>query len=331
MRRPDGQTLFLASVVVGSVLLFGYLFFYNDGHAGNLRPRTSFDDMTTNSDRCYQYLKNVCALGPRISGTDGMRRQQQLLEEHFTKLGGRVSYQQFDVRHPQQGTRVTMANMIVEWNPESRERIVLCCHYDTRPYPDQDRRRPRGTFIGANDGGSGVAVLMELGHHMARLPCRYGVDFVFFDGEELVYDGDRDKYFWGSEHFAKQYVAQPPLQRYRWGVLMDMVGDAELQIFQERNSYRWTDTRPLVDDIWNTAKRLGVDDFIPRTRHDIRDDHLALHDIARIPTCDIIDFDYPRPGAASYWHTEADLPDKCSGLSLAKVGWVLLEWLKRVK
>jgi hypothetical protein len=73
-----------------------------------------------------------------------------------------------------------------------------------------------------------------------------------------------------------------------------------------------------------------VKEFIPRVRHDIRDDHLMLHDIAKIPTCDIIDFDYPKPGARSYWHTTKDIPENCSGLSLAKVGWVVLEWLKRV-
>ena len=94
---------------------------------------------------------------------------------------------------------------------------------------------------------------------------------------------------------------------------------------------RWKDTRPLVTDIWKTAKRLGVDEFIDRTKHEVRDDHLALRNIGKIPTCDIIDFDYPNSKAASYWHTEEDTPDKCSALSLAKVGWVLREWIKQAK
>jgi len=167
--------------------------------------------------------------------------------------------------------------------------------------------------------------LMEMAHLMPALESRYGVDFVFFDGEELVY-GDRDPYFLGSEWFARRYVDEPPAYQYRWGVLLDMVGDADLQIYQERHSIRWTETRPLVKDIWATAERLGVDDFIARGKHTVLDDHLKLRNIAKIPTCDIIDFDYGRGNR--YWHTEEDRPGRCSALSLAKVGWVMHEWLR---
>jgi hypothetical protein len=170
---------------------------------------------------------------------------------------------------------------------------------------------------------------MELGKLMPQLTGSLGVDFVLFDGEEFVFDDqrDRDYYFVGSTHFAQDYRANPPPYRYRWGVLLDMVGDAHLDLYFEKNSLRYA--RPLVHDIWNTANRLGVSEFRRQARHELRDDHLKLNEIARIPTCDIIDFDYPRPGARqSYWHTEADTPDKCSPESLAKVGWVVLEWLR---
>ncbi|MBI3463482.1 MAG: M28 family peptidase, partial [Planctomycetes bacterium] len=221
----------------------------------------------------------------------------------------------------QTGAPLPMANLIVEWHPERNERILLCAHYDTRPFPDRDPVDPRGLFVGANDGGSGTAVLMELGREMPKLAGRYGVDFVLFDGEELIYS-DRDRYFLGSEYFAQSYVSDPPPHRYRWGVLLDMVGDADLQIYQERNSMSWPETRRLVNEIWTTARRLGVREFIFRPEHEIRDDHLALNNIAKIPTCDIIDFDYP------HWHTRGDTPERCSALSLAKVGWVLQEWLR---
>jgi Zn-dependent M28 family amino/carboxypeptidase len=157
----------------------------------------------------------------------------------------------------------------------------------------------------------------------------FGVDFVLFDAEEFIFDANRDKYFLGSEHFARQYVADPPLHRYRAGVLLDMVGDAHMDFYQERNSL--FHARGLVNEIWDTAKRLGVREFVSRPGYEIKDDHLALNTIARIPTCDVIDFDYPRPRAASYWHTQADTPDKCSPLSLAKVGWVMLEWLQGIE
>jgi Zn-dependent M28 family amino/carboxypeptidase len=262
-----------------------------------------------------------------------MARQQRMLSEHFRGLGGSVERQEFRVRDPRDGRPVTMANLIVSWHPERRERILLCAHYDTRPWPDRDPdpRQRRGVFLGANDGASGVAVLAELARHMPELDIRYGVDFALFDGEEFVFDDQRDRYFLGSGYFARQYVAQPPPHRYRWGVLLDMVGDAQLEIYQEGFSVGWADTRPLVRDIWATAARLGVREFMARPKHYLRDDHLLLHDIAGIPTCNIIDFDYIRPGTRqSYWHTTADTPDKCSALALAKVGWVVLEWLKQV-
>jgi Zn-dependent M28 family amino/carboxypeptidase len=221
-----------------------------------------------------------------------------------------------------------MTNILVEWHSDRKARILLCAHFDTRPLPDRDPdpvRRRQGTFLGANDGASGTALLMELGHWMNDLDCAYGVDFVLFDGEELVFDERRDRYFWGSEWFARKYVEQPPDHHYRWGVLLDMVGDADLQIYQELNSTLWSDTKPLVQQIWAVAADLGVKEFIPRMKHEVRDDHLPLHNIARIPTCDIIDFDYP------YWHTEADNPRRCSANSLEKVGRVVYEWLRKVQ
>jgi hypothetical protein len=333
-RNSDGRW-FYALLALGIVAGLAGLAAWNGGsRAWSQKPvasRLTLADIPVNGERAYGYLNDLCALGPRVSGTAGMLKQQELLAAHFTKLGGRVSRQEFAVRHPQDGSRVDLANLIVEWHPERKERILLCCHYDTRPYPDEDPINPRGEFLGANDGASGAAVLMELAHHMAGLKCRYGVDFILFDGEELVYEKARDPYFLGSEHFARQYAAHPPAHKYKYGVLLDMVGDANLQIFREVNSLRTFATRQLVGDIWNVARDLGVREFIAVTRYEVRDDHLALNDIARIPTIDIIDFEYPGGRSPNYWHTTQDVPANCSALSLAKVGWVVRTWLERVK
>jgi len=256
-----------------------------------------------------------------------MEAQQKLLADHFEKLGAKVEFQRFRAKHPSGQGEVPMANLIVRWNPDRKERILLCAHYDTLPYPMRDPVDRQGVFVGANDGGSGVALLMELGREIAQgadstlRDAPVGIDFVFFDGEEYIFD-ERDEFFLGSSHFAREYVRSKPPYRYRWGVLLDMVGDRDLQIFEEQHSVRWRDTRPLVGQIWGTAARLGVRDFIPAMKYDIRDDHVPLHDIGKIPVCDIIDFDYPA------WHTRADTVEQCSALSLAKVGWVLQEWLK---
>ena len=101
-----------------------------------------------------------------------------------------------------------------------------------------------------------------------------------------------------------------------------MVADRDLDLWQERNSVEWPDTRPVVEEIWGVAARLGVRQFVPRPKHAVQDDHIPLRTIAGIPTCDIIDFDYPA------WHTRGDVPEACAPESLAAVGTVLLEWLR---
>jgi glutaminyl-peptide cyclotransferase len=275
--------------------------------------------------RAFGYLQELCAIGPRPSGSPGMEKQQTLVQKYFEKLGGKVSFQRFLANNPLGGDKVPMANIIVEWHPERKERILLCAHYDTRPFPDNDPdpvQRRSGIFLGANDGASGVAVLMELAHLMPKLSGPLGVDFLLLDGEELVYVEGRDPYFLGSTWFAQQYAQTPPQHKYKWGVLLDMVGDMNLGIYQDRYSATWHETRPLVKAIWGTAGKLGVTEFIPRVAYEVRDDHLPLRNTAKIPTCDIIDFDYPA------WHTTRDNPQHCAPSSLAKVGWVVYEWIK---
>jgi hypothetical protein len=320
--------------IAGGLALLALATWNNDTAAWQ-RPvpsKLTLADIPFDGQRAYRYLKEICAIGPRVSATEGMHRQQAYLKDHFEKLGGKVTLQEFEARHPlQNGNKVKLANLIVSWHPEKTDRILLCAHYDTRPFPDQDPVNPQGVFIGANDGGSGTALLCELAHSMPGLKCKYGVDFVLFDGEELVYDGQRDPYFLGSEHFAREYAMQPPQHRYRCGVLLDMVADTYLEIYRETNSMRTTQTRQIVNDIWSVARDLGVREFIPRTQHEVRDDHLALNNIARTPSIDIIDFDYPTSRGPNYWHTTQDIPENCSPLSLAKVGWVLKTWLERVK
>jgi len=279
--------------------------------------------------RAFSYLREICSYGNRKSGSEGMRQQQVLLEEHFTKLGGKVVFQDVPARDPLTGQPVSMKNLIVEWHPDRKNRILLCAHYDTRPLPDRDpdpRNRLHGVFLGANDGASGVSVLMELAHHVEHFPEDYGVDFVFFDGEELVYDDRRDPYFIGSTWFARDYRDNPPEHQYAFGVLLDMVGDAKLSVYQEHNSMSWEETRPIVREIWATAAKLGVDEFIPRVMYAVDDDHIPLYRIGGIPVCNVIDFHFP-DRSNRFWHTTSDTPNRCSADSLGKVGKVILEWL----
>ena len=276
-------------------------------------------------DRAFAHLEAVCRLGPRPSGSAAMVRQREMLVAHFRAAGAAVSGQGFQIRDRRSGQPVRMENLIVEWHPSRRDRVLIGAHYDTRPFPDRDLVAPQGTFIGANDGASGVAVLMELAGAMRAIGGDVGVDFVLFDAEEYVFAA-RDPYCLGSNFFARQYVADGQSgrrpHRYRCGVIIDMVGDRDLEIWQEQHSASWPDTLPVVESIWETAGRMNVRQFVPRPRHTVEDDHVPLRMIARIPTCDIIDFDYPQ------WHTVDDTPAHCSAASLEAVGSVLLEWLR---
>jgi hypothetical protein len=310
MRRPS-------LISVGIVLV-----------AAIIRPAGAGDAPEFSGVRAFAHLETICELGPRVSGSEGMARQRTMMVDHFRKAGATVTGQAFQIRDRRSGKPVHLENLIVSWHPDRTDRVLLAAHFDTRPFPDRDPVDPQGVFIGANDGASGVAVLMELAAAMPALPGPVGVDFVLFDGEEYVF-APRDPYFLGSTFFARQYAADTKAGRlpyaYRCGALLDMVADRDLEIWQEQHSVDWPDTKPVVDAIWDVARRLEVRQFVPRPKHAVQDDHLPLRMIAGIPTCDIIDFDYPQ------WHTTADVPAACSAESLAAVGRVMLAWLRELR
>ena len=278
--------------------------------------------------RAYGYLKQLCAMGRRVAGSDANTKQRQLVARHFEKFGARVTEQPFTGRDPKTEARVSMVNLVGSWNPERLSRVVIGAHYDTRPFPDEDRdpAKRKDLFLGANDGASGVALLMELAQHLDTLPTTYGVDLVLFDGEELVYgtgpSGQVGEYFLGSKEFARRYATAVDARkiRYRYvaGLVLDMIGDKDLTIDQEENSLALAPG--LVREVWTVARQLHAAGFRNRVGQAVLDDHLPLNN-AGIPTIDLIDFDYP------YWHTSQDLPENCSAASLEQVGKVVSGWL----
>ncbi|HKI17882.1 MAG TPA: M28 family peptidase [Isosphaeraceae bacterium] len=276
--------------------------------------------------RAYGYLKQICDIGPRTAGSEANGRQRKLVKGHFEKKGGAVREQPFRALHPVTGERLVMVNLIGSWNPERLQRVVIGAHYDTRPHPDQEDlpNRQKLPFLGANDGASGVALLMEIANHLATLETPWGVDLVLFDGEELVFGNDPrvGEYFLGSNEFARIYADQRDHRRskmhYAAGLVLDMVGGRDLKINQEPTSSR--EAPDLVREVWAVARGLGARSFRFQEGREVLDDHLALIR-AGIPAIDIIDFDYP------YWHKADDLPENCSAESLAEVGRVVTAWL----
>ncbi|MFI5460639.1 MAG: M28 family peptidase [Isosphaerales bacterium] len=276
--------------------------------------------------RAYGYLKQICDIGPRTAGSEANARQRKLVADHFAKQGGKVREQPFRALHPVTGEKLVMANLIGSWKPDSLQRVVIGAHYDTRPHPDQEDEpaRQKLPFLGANDGASGVAVLMEIANHLNTLETPWGVDLVLFDGEELVFGNDPrvGEYFLGSNEFGRIYADQRDRRRskmkYVAGLVLDMVGGRDLKINQEPTSSR--EAPDLVREVWAVARGLDARSFRFREGREVLDDHLALLR-AGIPAIDIIDFDYP------FWHKADDLPENCSAESLAEVGRVVTAWL----
>jgi hypothetical protein len=277
-------------------------------------------------DRCMKYLEEVCKIGPRISGSEGMVKQRKLLDKHFTDLGGKVTYQKFLSK--QRGKKpVEMQNMIVSWLPDKLERVILCSHYDTRPIADQEPNPRRWTepFVSANDGGSGVALLMELAHHMKGMKLKVGVDFVFFDGEEYIHDPERedtDYYFLGSTHFTREYNRDRDRKhKYTKAILLDMIAGKGALFPREQNSVMMAGK--LVKEVWGIAEELKCGVFDKGlSKVAVSDDHVPMNE-GRIPTIDIIDFEY------KHWHRLSDTPENCEARPMIQVGRVLSVWLQR--
>jgi glutaminyl-peptide cyclotransferase len=274
--------------------------------------------------RALKYVEAICDIGPRQSGTDGMRKQIQLITKHFEGLGLKVEVQPFSGKQVSRQEPVEMKNLIIRFHPDRARRVVICSHYDTRPIADQEPNpaKWREKFVSANDGGSGVAFLMELGNHMKNLKTNVGVDFVLFDGEEYIFDRNSDQYFFGSKHFAEEYRKNKGKTRYGAAILLDMIGGHDAKFPIEQNS--WSKAREVVKQVWEIARDQKSKMFENVPGPTVLDDHISLQDVG-IPAIDIIDFDY------KHWHRLSDVPANCSAESLEGVSRVLTVWLQRVE
>ncbi len=279
-------------------------------------------------EQAFNYLIAQTEFGPRNPGSVGHQQCLQYLTFELQKYADAVNQQSF--RHTGYGGRsYRMTNIIASFNLESTNRILLGAHWDTRPRaehdPDPDRRDE--PILGANDGASGVAVLLEIARLLSKHPPSIGVDIILFDGEDYGREGDLDQYCLGAKHFARN---MPSGFRPRFGIIVDMVGDKEARFPRERNSLQHAPW--VVDLIWNTARNLNIYQFENRQGGPIYDDHVPLNE-AGIPTALIIDSDligYDDPDERrGYWHTTMDTPEQCSPESLGAVGRVLTEIIYR--
>jgi len=271
-------------------------------------------------ERAYQYLEEQVAFGPRVPGTEPWRQCRTYFYEHFRRLGLGIDSQAFSFRDPYSGETLPLVNVIasIEGDGTTADRLVLMAHWDCRPRAEHavDPAKRDSAIDGANDGASGVAVLMEMANLLSehRPPC--GVDLVLADGEDWGKPGHLDYYMLGSREFARRGIRD----KYRFGLVVDLIGDKDQQIARERFSEEF---HPELNDmVFGVAAELGTTTFIDVPGHWVHDDHMSLI-AGGVPTINIIDFDY------EYWHTEFDTPDKCSPQSLLNVGRVLAEVVYR--
>ena len=281
-----------------------------------LHSQTNADSF--DAKRAYQFLTDQTDFGPRNPGSVGHTACLEYLTDCLKKSGARVMQQPFMHFNTETGQTITMTNIIGSFYPEKMNRIMLCAHWDTRPFADLDRIPNRTVpILGANDGASGVAVLLELSLYLQKNEPPVGIDIVFFDGEDYGREGDLDNYCLGSRYFTQHNPGIFP----RFAILLDMIGDAQLQIPREGYSQQFASH--IVDQVWKSAEKVGAYQFLPEVRHYVFDDHVILNE-AGIPAIDIIDFEYP-DASHRFWHTLQDTPEKCSPQSLKVVGDVLIE------
>jgi Zn-dependent M28 family amino/carboxypeptidase len=263
------------------------------------------------SGRAWEHLRQLVAIGPRPAGSAAIEQTRKYIKEQLAAVGVTAVEQAWDEQTPLD--KVKMANLVATIPGARRERIVIAGHYDTKLY------RPF-RFVGANDGGSSAAFLLEIARALKGRRNPMTIELLFLDGEEArlpEWSGTDNTY--GSRHYVEAARRDGSLAMLKAMILVDMIGDRDLDIRRDTNSTPW-----LTTLIWDTAKQKDLDDYFVADSTRIEDDHLPFL-AAGVPSVDIIDLDFEP------WHTSRDTLDACSARSLQVVGDVLLAALPQIE
>lgn len=268
------------------------------------------------SANAFTYLEKQCSFGPRNPGSEGNRRCLDWLEATLREFGAEVYIQRFEANEALTGIDHKLTNIIGYFPGEGGAPLMLCAHWDTRVHANLDpdpvnRTKP---IAGANDGASGVAVLLEIARIASDHSPPRDLLIVFFDGEDMGRASMAEEFALGSKYWASHQVPLPVEE----AILLDMIGDGDLEIpiewYSEKNA------PCLRRQLWEIARKLELPAFVDEPGPAVQDDHVRLQRVG-IRAVDLIDFDYP------YWHTLEDTPDKCSAESLGQVGKVLVGFI----
>ncbi|RME97977.1 MAG: M28 family peptidase [Bacteroidetes bacterium] len=282
-----------------------------------------------NADSAYALIEKQVSFGPRVLGSEGHDQAKEWLINQFEELGWKVIRQDFTAE-VYTGEKFPATNIIAQMNPEATDRILLAAHWDTRHVADSplSTERQDEPILGADDAGSGVAVLLEIARQLTATPISTGIDIVLFDAEDYGQSGAGapDSYALGSQFWARN-VHTP--YKPRFGILLDMVGAEGAQFKIEGYSYLYA--REYVDKIWTLAKRMGKNNyFVFEEGGGVTDDHYYVNTIAQIPMLDIINLAGSDATAfGAHWHTHQDNLDIIDKNTLRAVGQVVLAVLYR--
>ena len=296
-------------------------------------PRKTYPIPTFDRDSAYAYVARQVAFGPRVPNSAAHTATKNWLVRQLKASGAKVIEQDFTPT-TWDGKRLNSTNIIGQFNPEAKRRIVLAAHWDTRGIADQDpdASRYNEPIDGADDGGSGVGVLLEVARQLQANPIdEFGVDIVFFDAEDSGKDSDEsdgDKYqdSWGmgAQYWAKNLHV--PARQYKYGILLDMVGSKGARFHKEGLSMQVAPQ--LVNKMWQLGQQMGYGQFfVNQTVGGLIDDHYFVIRDAKIPMIDIINKD--SEGFGEHWHTHGDTMDVIDRRTLFAVGQVLLATLYR--
>jgi Zn-dependent M28 family amino/carboxypeptidase len=282
-----------------------------------------------NADSAFAFVAQQTAFGPRVPGTRAHAECAEWLEATLRRFTEHVTVQQFTTRVWNDKV-ISGKNIIGAFNPDARKRILLCAHWDSRPYADHDpdpanHNKP---IDGANDGASGVGALLEIARLIHEHGIETGIDIIFFDLEDygepqLVETPKRDTWALGSQFWAR--TPHFPGYRANFGILLDMVGGENATFYMEGTSMAYAPE--IMRKVWRTAHQLGYGSmFIMQESNPITDDHYYINKIANIPTIDIIQHDpMSKTGFFKYWHTMNDNLKHIDRNTLKAVGQTVLQ------
>lgn len=278
----------------------------------------------------YKQIEKQVAFGPRNPGSKGHMEALNFLYDELSKYADEIVMQQFSYQG-YGNDRLHLTNIIAKFNPGKKHRIILCAHWDTRPRAEQDKDPSQQNIpiLGANDGGSGVGILLELARLLKANQISYGIDLILFDGEDYGKPNDLENYSLGAKYFASNL---PGDYQPAFAILLDMVGDKDANLPIEGNSRLYA---PDVENmIWSLAEQVGADKFVNTEGQAIYDDHIALNE-AGIRTVDIIDLGLIGANTPverrNYWHTQKDTMKNIGKDTLKQVGDVMAKLIWSIR